>query len=54
MLYAKKIISYGLHWDAWLLREYQNKTLICNLHQNHDTVEIFNYKKKMILKFNYV
>ena len=23
--YAKKMISYGLHWDAPLLWEYQNK-----------------------------
>ena len=22
----EKIISYGLRWDVWLLREYQNKT----------------------------
>ena len=24
------------------------------VYQNHDTVEIFNCKKKMIVKFNYV
>ena len=44
-------MSYGLHWDLQLLWEYKNKTMIL-AYENHDNVEICNYKKKMIVKFN--
>ena len=52
----KKNIFYGLRWDGWLLWEYQNKTLTLTLILRfyHDTVEMFNYKKKMIVKFKYI
>ena len=49
-----KMIFYGLRWGIWLFWENQNKILIYKLaYENHDT-EIFNYKKKMIVKFNHV
>ena len=42
-------------WVMRMLWEHQNKNSDLHLaYWNHDTVEIVNYTKKMVVKFNYV
>ena len=37
-----------------VLRISKKKSVLQLAYQNHDTVEISNHKKKMIVKFNYI
>ena len=48
---TQKIIPYVLHSDIWHC--YKNVEIpdLQLAYQNHDTVEMFNYKKKTIVKF---
>ena len=47
-----KIIPYVLHSDVWHCYKNIEISELQLAYENHDTVEIFNYKKKMIVKFS--